>query len=189
MPSRSAVLPRCSVVCRPYAVDRGTKSAVRAARLWWREWRHAGLGAGREREDRPAAVVDRPGARRPRRLGVGRARRAGCAAVLARGGGAAARRRLARRVRREADADASSGEGLVTGCVELGSLGGPVVLVIDDLHELRARRRAPARAPARPAAAAAPCHLATRHDPQLGLHRLRLAGQLTELRAPTCASR
>ena len=31
--------------------------------------------------------------------------------------------------------------------------------------------------------------LASRHDPHLGLHRLRLAEQLTEIRHRTCASR
>ena len=66
---------------------------------------------------------------------------------------------------------------------ELGRLEEPVVLVIDDLHELRS-----------PAALAClellllgmPPQvlvvLATRQDPRLGLHRLRLAGDLTELR-------
>jgi LuxR family transcriptional regulator, maltose regulon positive regulatory protein len=66
---------------------------------------------------------------------------------------------------------------------ELDRLEEPVVLVIDDLHELRS-----------PAALACleslllrmPPQvlvvLATREDPRLGLHRLRLAGELTELR-------
>ncbi len=67
---------------------------------------------------------------------------------------------------------------------ELGSLEDPVVLVIDDLHELHAPealaqlellldRRPPLLGVV----------LATRRDPQLGLHRLRLAGELTEVRA------
>ena len=67
---------------------------------------------------------------------------------------------------------------------ELGSLEDPVVLVIDDLHELHAPealaqlellldRRPPLLWVV----------LATRRDPQLGLHRLRLAGELTEVRA------
>ncbi len=67
---------------------------------------------------------------------------------------------------------------------ELGSLEDPVVLVIDDLHELHAPealaqlellldRRPPLLRVV----------LATRRDPQLGLHRLRLAGELTEVRA------
>ena len=67
---------------------------------------------------------------------------------------------------------------------QLSSLEKPVVLVIDDLEELRsseangqlelllARRPSPLR-----------IILAARRDPHLGLHRLRLAGQLTEIRA------
>jgi LuxR family transcriptional regulator, maltose regulon positive regulatory protein len=66
---------------------------------------------------------------------------------------------------------------------ELGALEAPVVLVIDDLQELRS-----------PEALgwlelflgslppAVRVVLATREDPHLGLHRLRLAGALTELR-------
>ncbi|MFL5964566.1 MAG: LuxR C-terminal-related transcriptional regulator [Gaiellaceae bacterium] len=66
----------------------------------------------------------------------------------------------------------------------LQSLDEPALLVIDDLQELAspealthleillARRPALLR-----------IVLATRRDPQLGLHRLRLAGQLTEIRA------
>jgi LuxR family maltose regulon positive regulatory protein len=78
-----------------------------------------------------------------------------------------------------------SGDAVVTRLIsELGSLGETVVLVIDDLHELSS-----------PEALAQLEHLisrrppllhiilATRHDPPLGLHRLRLAGELTELRA------
>ncbi len=77
------------------------------------------------------------------------------------------------------------GHALVARLVsELGSLEEPVVLVIDDLHELHAPealaqlellldRRPPLLG----------IVLATRHDPQLGLHRLRLAGELTEVRA------
>jgi LuxR family transcriptional regulator, maltose regulon positive regulatory protein len=68
---------------------------------------------------------------------------------------------------------------------DLGSLAEPAVLVIDDLHELDApdalawlaaflSRRPPGLGVV----------LATREDPRLGLHRLRLAGELTELRAP-----
>jgi LuxR family maltose regulon positive regulatory protein len=66
---------------------------------------------------------------------------------------------------------------------QLGSLEEPVVLVIDDLHELNSPEalaqieRLLARRP--PLLRVV---LATRHDPQLGLHRLRLVGQLTELR-------
>jgi LuxR family transcriptional regulator, maltose regulon positive regulatory protein len=66
---------------------------------------------------------------------------------------------------------------------ELAGLDRPVLLVIDDVHELRA---APASDQLAELIARRPAQLrvllATRHDPQLGLHRLRLAGQLTELR-------
>ena len=61
----------------------------------------------------------------------------------------------------------------------------PAVLVIDDLHELGSADALSwlevflGRLP--PALRVV---LATREDPGLGLHRLRLAGQLTELRAP-----
>jgi LuxR family maltose regulon positive regulatory protein len=66
---------------------------------------------------------------------------------------------------------------------ELGSLDEPVVLVIDDLHELISAEalaqfeRLLARRPS-----LLRVMLVTRRDPQLGLHRLRLTGQLTELR-------
>ena len=67
---------------------------------------------------------------------------------------------------------------------ELGSLEEPVVLVIDDLHELVAPE---ALAQLELLLARRPrlLHLvlATRHDPQLGLHRLRLSGELTDVRA------
>ena len=68
---------------------------------------------------------------------------------------------------------------------ELGSLEEPVVLVVDDLHELGS---AEALAQLEFLLARLPhlLHvvLATRHDPhQLGLHRLRLGGELTEVRA------
>ena len=68
---------------------------------------------------------------------------------------------------------------------DLGSLEEPAVLVIDDLHELDSADALTwlemflARLP--PGLRVV---LATREDPRLGLHRLRLAGQLTELRAP-----
>jgi LuxR family maltose regulon positive regulatory protein len=66
---------------------------------------------------------------------------------------------------------------------ELESLEEPVVLVIDDLHELRSPD---ALAQLELLLSLRPPHLrvvlATRRDPQLGLHRLRLAGELTELR-------
>ena len=81
-------------------------------------------------------------------------------------------------------APAFEGEQVVERLIsELGSLEQPVVLVIDDLHELRApgalaqlelllARRPPLLRVV----------LASRHDPRLGLHRLRLAGELTEIR-------
>jgi len=68
---------------------------------------------------------------------------------------------------------------------ELGSLEEPAVLVIDDLHELHSADALTwlelflARLPADLRVV-----LATREDPRLGLHRLRLTGDLTELRAP-----
>ena len=76
------------------------------------------------------------------------------------------------------------GEAVVDRLVsELGSLEGAVVLVIDDLHELRSRE---ARAQLETLLARRPpllrVILATRHDPQLGLHRLRLTGELVEIR-------
>ena len=67
---------------------------------------------------------------------------------------------------------------------DLGGLEDRVWLVIDDVHELRSAEalrqlellvmRAPARLR---------FVLATRHDLRLGLHRLRLEGELTEIRA------
>lgn len=67
---------------------------------------------------------------------------------------------------------------------QLAGLASPVVLVIDDLHELgsadaqRQVERLLARRPDQLRVI-----LATRHDLPLGLHRLRLAGAVTELRA------
>jgi LuxR family maltose regulon positive regulatory protein len=67
---------------------------------------------------------------------------------------------------------------------ELQSLEEPVVLVIDDLHELASPE---ALAQLEVLLAGRPSLLrvvlATRRDLQLGLHRLRLAGLLTEIRA------
>jgi len=78
------------------------------------------------------------------------------------------------------------GEALVEQLLDdLAALEQPAVLAVDDLHEL-----ASADAPAWLEAFLArlpPCLqvvLATREDPRLGLHRLRLAGELTELRTP-----
>ncbi|WP_198347593.1 LuxR C-terminal-related transcriptional regulator [Nocardia terrae] len=67
---------------------------------------------------------------------------------------------------------------------ELASLEEPVVLAIDDLHELAAPdalAQLELLLDRRPRL----LHLilATRRDPQLGLHRLRLRGELTEVRA------
>ena len=68
---------------------------------------------------------------------------------------------------------------------DLACLEEPAVLVIDDLHELGSADALSwlevflGRLPPELRVV-----LATREDPGLGLHRLRLAGQLTELRAP-----
>jgi LuxR family transcriptional regulator, maltose regulon positive regulatory protein len=68
---------------------------------------------------------------------------------------------------------------------QLERLGKPVGLVLDDLHELASEDALAwlesllARLPAQLGVV-----LATRDDPTLGLHRLRLAGRLTELRGP-----
>src|SRR3954471_10402116 len=68
---------------------------------------------------------------------------------------------------------------------ELAQDGEPLVLVIDDLHELKARdaltqlERLLDRLSPRLSLA-----LASRRDPDLRLHQLRLEGQLTEIRAP-----
>jgi LuxR family maltose regulon positive regulatory protein len=76
-------------------------------------------------------------------------------------------------------------EELLTRLLEgLGRLAGPVVLVLDDLQHLRSDvalsglERVLERAPAQLRTV-----LVTRRDPKLGLHRLRLAGELTEIRA------
>ena len=67
----------------------------------------------------------------------------------------------------------------------LGSLEEPVVLVIDDVHELDS---ADALAWLELFLTRLPSQLlvvlVTREEPRLGLHRLRLAGELTELRDP-----
>ena len=68
--------------------------------------------------------------------------------------------------------------------VELGLLEEQVVLVVDDLHELaspEARGQLERLLAHRPPLLRVV--LATRRDPQLGLHRLRLAGELIEIRA------
>jgi LuxR family transcriptional regulator, maltose regulon positive regulatory protein len=67
---------------------------------------------------------------------------------------------------------------------QLDSLDEPLALVIDDLHELRSPRALAwldlflRRPPSQLAVM-----LATREEPRVGLHRLRLGGELTELRA------
>ena len=67
---------------------------------------------------------------------------------------------------------------------ELGEVGGPLVLVIDDLQELSSDEAADqlttllTRLPPQVHAV-----VATRRDPPLHLHRLRLAGELAEIRA------
>jgi LuxR family maltose regulon positive regulatory protein len=67
---------------------------------------------------------------------------------------------------------------------ELAGQGGRVIVVIDDLHELNSPdaltelSRLLTNLPGNGHAI-----LATRHDPQLGLHQLRLAGELPEIRA------
>ncbi|HET9257059.1 MAG TPA: AAA family ATPase, partial [Pseudonocardiaceae bacterium] len=67
---------------------------------------------------------------------------------------------------------------------DLGSLEDPVWLVIDDLHELRS---AEALSQLELLVMRSPAQLrfvlVTRHDQRLGLHRLRLEGGLTEIRA------
>jgi LuxR family maltose regulon positive regulatory protein len=72
-------------------------------------------------------------------------------------------------------------ERLISG---LGSLEDPVLLVLDDLQELQspeALSQLGLLLDRRPRLLQVV--LATRRDPQLGLHRLRLAGELTEVRA------
>ena len=67
---------------------------------------------------------------------------------------------------------------------ELADVDGGITLVIDDLHELHSTD-VPAQLTALLAALPPQVHviLATRHDLRLGLHQLRLAGELTEIRA------
>jgi LuxR family transcriptional regulator, maltose regulon positive regulatory protein len=66
---------------------------------------------------------------------------------------------------------------------DLQALPQPVLLVLDDLHHLRSEA---ALGTLEHLLAEAPDHLRTvvisRRDPKLGLHRLRLAGRLTEIR-------
>jgi len=79
------------------------------------------------------------------------------------------------------DAQEEFVERLIDG---LGRLPRTAHLVLDDLHHLRSEEgmrgleRLLTRAPAR-----LRTFIVTRRDPKLGLHRLRLAGELTEIRA------
>ena len=121
-----------------------------------------------------AAWVPRPG-------------RSGSAAVLAVGGSPRCGRRRAG-VGAGAAAVGGAGSGRVgdrrAAADGPGAAGGPVWLVIDDVHELGADQalrqlellvmRAPPQLR---------FVLATRHDVRLGLHRLRLEGELAEIRA------
>jgi LuxR family maltose regulon positive regulatory protein len=67
---------------------------------------------------------------------------------------------------------------------DLTSLAAPLWLVIDDLHELgSAEARQQLELLVMRAPAELQFMLATRHDVRLGLHRLRLEGELTEIRA------
>jgi LuxR family transcriptional regulator, maltose regulon positive regulatory protein len=67
---------------------------------------------------------------------------------------------------------------------DLHSLPERVWLVVDDLHELRSDRALrQLELPVMRAPAELRFVFASRRDPQLGLHRLRLDGELTEIRA------
>ena len=78
-----------------------------------------------------------------------------------------------------------NGQAMVDKVVaELAAAGGPFVLIIDDLHELgsaEAAEQLTALLTSLPPGVHAV--LATRRDPPLRLHQLRLAGELTEIRA------
>ena len=66
---------------------------------------------------------------------------------------------------------------------DLAPLGEPLVLVVDDLHQLGpAEARAQLELLVLRSSPRLRFVFATRSDPRLGLHRLRLAGELTELR-------
>jgi LuxR family maltose regulon positive regulatory protein len=81
--------------------------------------------------------------------------------------------------------DASDGDDVVDRVLsEVAEQVEPVVLVIDDLHELRsadALKQLERLLPSLPGSAHVV--LSSRRDPPIGLHRLRLAGELAELRA------
>jgi LuxR family maltose regulon positive regulatory protein len=67
---------------------------------------------------------------------------------------------------------------------DLAPLAGRIWLVIDDAHELGPDARRQLEVLVRRAPPGLRLVLATRHDLRLGLHRLRLEGELTEIRAP-----
>jgi len=97
--------------------------------------------------------------------------------------------RVAASVEKVAPAPGFRGEVVVERLLsELRSLQEHVVLVIDDLHELRSTDALEwlglflARLPSQLLVV-----LVTREDPRLGLHRLRVTGALTELRGPDLA--
>jgi LuxR family maltose regulon positive regulatory protein len=73
---------------------------------------------------------------------------------------------------------------------EISAAGDPFVLVIDDLHELNSAETAEQHTSL---LTSLPSHthaiVATRRDPPLRLHQLRLAGELAEIRAAQRASR
>ena len=147
-----------------------------------------GVGAGGQREDGAAAVVDRRGGPgRARRVGAG----AGARSVTRSGSGSRWRTRcastaagstLVRPLTAAPDLDGwAIVERLLT---DLAPLEDRLWLVIDDVHELgpdealRQLELLVMRAPPELRFV-----LATRHDLRLGLHRLRLEGELTEIRA------
>ncbi len=144
--------------------------------------------ARRKRQDRAAAILGRvrgarPTALRGSRWNVGSTMRSasGCRSSTSLPGQPAGRVRRARRAPRPAFGGLAVVERLLS---DLHSLEQPVVLVIDDLHELRSAEALRwlelflTELPPELRVA-----LATREDPTLGLHRLRLAGRLTEIRA------
>ena len=123
-----------------------------------RAGRHADLGACREREDRPPAVVDRcRGTRAPNRVGDRRSRRARPATLLAPGRRCAPHHPRRRRARRTTHRDPGVRRSGVRRSADRRARRArrPVLLVIDDLHELAADGgAAPAGAPPRPPTAA-----------------------------------
>ena len=94
--------------------------------------------------------------------------------------------RAVNEIQRIEPAPSFAGEAVVCQLVDdLESLVQPALLVIDDLHELAS---SDALRWLQLFLSRLPSHLrvvlATREDPRLGLHRLRLTGELTELRGP-----